>query len=123
MNPPALHHVQSWSVLQCFRQVTRPDAFAPRQVGDRARQLEHTMIAARRELQLVHGGLHQVLDGFIQGAELAHFRWAHIRVARNRYRRSRRSMLRLYGKTGALAVAGGFYTGTDGGGGLSQAAL
>ena len=48
-------------------------AFALSQVGDRACKLQYPVIAACRELQLVHRRLHEIFAGFIQVAELADF--------------------------------------------------
>jgi hypothetical protein len=61
--------------------MTQPNAIYPRQIGDGAGQLEDTVIGAGGELELAHRGLHQVFAGLVQGAELAHIRWAHICVA------------------------------------------
>ena len=44
-------------------------------------QLEHAMEAARRELQLAHGGAHQGATGVVELAELAHLGRAHLGVA------------------------------------------
>ncbi len=42
-------------VLNRLRQMRRLDGVAARQVGSRARQLEHPVKGARRELELRHG--------------------------------------------------------------------
>ena len=47
---PLPHH-HPWLVLQRLGQMRRLDRFTPRQVRDRARQLEHAMIGARWMLQ------------------------------------------------------------------------
>jgi len=66
-------------VLQRLRQVLRGDLLTPGQISNRARQLQHAVIPARRELQLVHGRLHQAAAGVVQVTELAHLGRAHIR--------------------------------------------
>ncbi len=57
-----------------------PDVFRAGQVGDRARQLEHAMVGARREVQLAHGRLHQPLAGLVEPAVLADLGWPHVGV-------------------------------------------
>jgi hypothetical protein len=52
----------------------RADILGAGQVGDRAGELEHAMVCARREVQLPYRRLHQPLARRIQLAVLAHRR-------------------------------------------------
>ena len=80
-------------------------AFALSQVGDRACKLQHPVIAACRELQLVHRRLHEIFAGFIQVAELADFGRAHIGVTGYPIRTD---ACRPYAKSIALTLTSGF---------------
>jgi hypothetical protein len=61
--------------------MTGSDRLAPRQIGNRSRQLQNTVIGSRAELQLAHGALHRPAQSFIQVAELAHLGRVHVCVA------------------------------------------
>ena len=68
-------------VLQRLGQVRRLDSFAPRQVRNRARQLQYPVIPARRQVELPHRRSDQVFPRLVQLAELANFGNAHVGVA------------------------------------------
>ena len=59
-------------ILDRLSQVRRPNVISASKVGDRARQLEHAVVAARRELQLPHRRLHQALARAVERAEAPH---------------------------------------------------
>ena len=67
-------------ILDRLGQVRRPDVVGAGQVGDRARQLEHAVVGARREVQLAHGRLHQPLARAIELAVPAHLGRPHVGV-------------------------------------------
>jgi len=58
----------------------RSDVIGPRQVGDRARQLQHPMVGACRKVQLAHGRLHQPLARALELAVPAHLGRPHVGV-------------------------------------------
>jgi len=60
-----------------------PDIFTPRQVGDGASEFEDAVVGAGRELELVHGSLHQGTAGIVELAKQAHFGRVHIGIAQN----------------------------------------
>jgi len=76
---PLLHPPRP--VLDRLCQMRRANLLLSRQVGDRAGELEYTVVAARREVQLAHGGLHQRLARAIQLTVRAQLGGAHGGVA------------------------------------------
>jgi hypothetical protein len=71
---------QLWTVLQCFSQMRGLDLLAPRQVCDRPREFQDTVIGTRRQIKLRHCGVHQTLAFILQLAKLPYLPDAHIGV-------------------------------------------
>jgi hypothetical protein len=106
----ALNHCPLRSILRRLGQVRRLDSFTSRQICDRACQFQDAVIGARREIQLAHRRADQVVTGFIEFAEFAHFSHTHIGVADYV---CPREML-------PLTLAGGLHPRADGYAGFSQ---
>ena len=98
------HHLRP--VLERFRQMQGADLLTPRQIRDRARQLQHPVIASRREVHLSHGSADQPFSGFIQFAKLPDLPHPHISIRKNIRRFDLRESL-------SLSASRSFNTRTD----------
>ncbi len=74
----------SWLILQRFRQMDCRDIFRARQIGNRPRQLQDSMVGPGREPQLLEGVSHQVEGFLIEGAELADLMGDHVPICGSR---------------------------------------
>ena len=70
-------------ILDRLRDMRRLDAFAPCQVRDRPRQLEHAMIRPRAQVHLPHGRAEELAAGLVHRTVVAHLGRAHVGVGRS----------------------------------------
>ena len=114
-----LPHFHPRAIVQRLCQVSGLDLFRSRQVGDGARQLEYAMIGARRELQLLYGGVAQNLEVRGKGRCVEYFSvllpspsglepemWISMRSKSGRICGSQRAGLRVFGDRARRAGAG-----------------
>jgi hypothetical protein len=67
-----LDYIHFGAVIQRLREMRRFDAACTRQVGDGARQFQHAVVGACRQLHLAHFGFHQGLAGSKSASINAH---------------------------------------------------
>jgi len=71
-------------ILDRLGDVGDADLWLTRQIRDRARNFQHSRIAARREPERAHRPLQQARAAFVVTAVLAHLARAHLRIAVDR---------------------------------------
>ncbi len=81
-NIPRLLHPHPRPILNRLRQVIRRNHITLRQIRNRPRQLQHPVKRPRRQVQLLHRRLRQLLCRRPHTAKLAHLRRPHLRIAR-----------------------------------------